>query len=458
MRKTIFISHATPEDNEFTIWIASRLELAGYDVWIDKKGLIGGEKFWEEIDNVIRNNAIKFLLVYSENICYDKQPGKLKDGINNELELAKSIGKRESIKDFIVPLKIDKADYDLFVGANTFNHISFFDNWATGLNLLFKKLEKDNVPKDSEVKANLASWFEDEYMIQNNIMNQKELYYSSWWSVEEMPESFTMFVFETAAQAIAVYKSNKDYPIGKISNVLTTFEKNLNLTVIRNDEEIEIAPKETHEIQINDLLFGYEKETFPTHKDSENHFKKLLNQIVHQLMREKRLFWYEMSNKKYAYYYTPNILFKDRVKFEYPYREKRKTKTKSLLGKYKSFGKWHYALSFKPILNPITGFSIKSHLLFTENGFQTWEDKKKMFSHRRSKGKRFFNEEWRDMLLAFIQGLKSNCDSINIPVSKYQNVQMKDMPEMFWADFGYLEPNEKMTFEMLNDYYIEEEE
>jgi hypothetical protein len=35
---------------------------------------------------------------------------------------------------------------------------------------------------------------------------------------------------------------------------------------------------------------------------------------------------------------------------------------------------------------------------------------------------------------------------------------MKDMPEMFWADFGYLEPNEKMTFEMLNDYYIEEEE
>ena len=35
-RDTIFISHATPEDNEFSIWIASRLEMLGYKTWIDK--------------------------------------------------------------------------------------------------------------------------------------------------------------------------------------------------------------------------------------------------------------------------------------------------------------------------------------------------------------------------------------------------------------------------------------
>jgi len=90
-RDTIFISHATPEDNEFTIWLASRLELLGYNVWIDKIKLIGGETFWKEIDQSIRNTTIKFLLVYSKNICYNQNPGDIKNGINNEIELAKSI-------------------------------------------------------------------------------------------------------------------------------------------------------------------------------------------------------------------------------------------------------------------------------------------------------------------------------------------------------------------------------
>ena len=30
----IFISHATPEDDEIAIWLASRLKNAGYNVWI----------------------------------------------------------------------------------------------------------------------------------------------------------------------------------------------------------------------------------------------------------------------------------------------------------------------------------------------------------------------------------------------------------------------------------------
>ena len=63
-KDTIFISHATPEDNDFTIWLASRLELLGYEVWLDKNALLGGEKLWETIDNTIRNKSIKFLLVY----------------------------------------------------------------------------------------------------------------------------------------------------------------------------------------------------------------------------------------------------------------------------------------------------------------------------------------------------------------------------------------------------------
>ena len=75
MRDTIFISHATPEDNEFTIWLASRLELMGYKVWIDKRNLLGGEVFWNDIENAITIDAVKFLLVYSKNICCNHEKG-----------------------------------------------------------------------------------------------------------------------------------------------------------------------------------------------------------------------------------------------------------------------------------------------------------------------------------------------------------------------------------------------
>jgi hypothetical protein len=333
MRDTLFISHATPEDNEFTIWIASRLELMGYKIWIDKDCLLGGERFWKEIDSVIRKDACKILLIYSNHICYENEPGEIKKVINKEIELAESIAENESIKDFIIPLHIDHSRYDLFVGSNMLNHIPFNENWANGFEQLLKKLEKDKIPKKNiEEESTISKWFENEYINKNNIIDKSELYYSTWWTFEDMPNEFFIYVFENKAQADAIYKENT-FPIGKISNVLTTFESKLITEVLREDELLNIHPKEKHVISISDLLFGYEKEKFPTHRDSENHFKKLLNQCFFQLMKQHHLYWYELSNRKFAYYYVPNTLPKNKIAFIYPFRGKNKQKkTKSLYG------------------------------------------------------------------------------------------------------------------------------
>src|ERR1700732_3213839 len=64
-RTLIFISHANPEDNAFVTWIASRLALAGYDVWADIVQLRGGERFWRDIEDAIRNHAVKVIVVLS---------------------------------------------------------------------------------------------------------------------------------------------------------------------------------------------------------------------------------------------------------------------------------------------------------------------------------------------------------------------------------------------------------
>ncbi len=58
-RFVLFLSHANPEDNEFTLWLALQLSKHGYFVWSDLTNLIGGEDFWNNAESVIRENTIK---------------------------------------------------------------------------------------------------------------------------------------------------------------------------------------------------------------------------------------------------------------------------------------------------------------------------------------------------------------------------------------------------------------
>ena len=65
-RSLVFISHATPEDNEFTYWLSTRLKLLGYEVWSDVTQLFGGEKWWNDIEEAVDKFTIKFILVITK--------------------------------------------------------------------------------------------------------------------------------------------------------------------------------------------------------------------------------------------------------------------------------------------------------------------------------------------------------------------------------------------------------
>jgi hypothetical protein len=58
VRDIVFISHATPEDNEFVKWLGARLIGLGYNVWADVFELKGGTPFWKNIEEAIRTRAL----------------------------------------------------------------------------------------------------------------------------------------------------------------------------------------------------------------------------------------------------------------------------------------------------------------------------------------------------------------------------------------------------------------
>jgi len=459
MRETFFFSLATTEDNEFTIWLASRLELLGYKVWIDKKELLGGEVFWGDIEDTIKNKAIKVLLVYSDNISDKKNVGQVKPGIQKEINLTAEVVKNNpELKDFLILLHLDKSPYNLFSGSQDFNQIPFNNNWAEGLELLLKKFQKDTVPIfNANGQNSFSEWYLEHFLIKSPIIEKRELYYTNWWSVKHLPELFYIFRFINEEQAKAVYSVNKDTLATINANCITTFEKNLVFDVLHEDQTIKLEPTEIHEIKMSELLLDYNRESFPTKRDAENYFKKLLKRALHILFRKNRLNWYELANKNLAYFHTIESLPSSKVSFSYPHRPKNvKFKKKNLLGKYLTFGKWHFALSVKPMLSPYLGFNVRSHIVFTTDGLKALEDKELIHSHRRKKGKRMFNEEWRDLMLAFISSFRNKDDQISISVSSNDKLIMKNNVELFWSKYGYFDPKD-LTRQSIFTYEDEED-
>src|SRR5262245_59602520 len=115
MRNELFISHASPEDNAFTLWLGSRLSAAGYEVWADVLRLHGGQDWQLLLEDALRNKAFKVLLVGTAS-------GVQKQGVRNEIQIASDVGRKISDLAFIIPLCLE-----LFDAAFLIAHAQFID-------------------------------------------------------------------------------------------------------------------------------------------------------------------------------------------------------------------------------------------------------------------------------------------------------------------------------------------
>jgi hypothetical protein len=94
MRNKVFISHATPDDNDFTKWLSLKLIGLGYEVWCDLLELSKGGDFWNNIEKEIRENTCKFLIVLSS-------ISNKRDGVLKELAVATKVKKQLNDDTFI---------------------------------------------------------------------------------------------------------------------------------------------------------------------------------------------------------------------------------------------------------------------------------------------------------------------------------------------------------------------
>ncbi|MCR6721533.1 MAG: toll/interleukin-1 receptor domain-containing protein [Chitinophagaceae bacterium] len=175
--KKIFISHASPADNYFTAWLSSKLKILGYEVWVELDELKSGDAFWPEIEDAIRNQSCKFLVIISKSYL-----DKIKDptsGVFKELSCADRI---KDLKGFKSPIKLDETSEDSYpVQLMGLNSIDFFNNWQVGLDRLLESFEKEKIERNEEQNSSPLNFWMEALKIEGLVNSNSETIYTNWF-------------------------------------------------------------------------------------------------------------------------------------------------------------------------------------------------------------------------------------------------------------------------------------
>jgi len=423
MRNKIFISHATPDDNDFTKWLALKLIGLGYEVWCDILFLDKGADFWKIIDKEIRESTIKFLLVTSE-ISIKR------DGVLKEITVAEKVKKLLKDDNFIIPLMVDeKLSYDdLPPEIIRLNAIDFKKSWANGIQDLLDALEKQHVPKNSPDPDKSNALYQQIFLHNKRIVEKEEIYDSNWFSILSFPKELRFHAFEKLIPK-GFDVRELTFPAIRYKNYLCTFAWEYDF--------IHHLPKtetynSTYTIRIltEEILTGKYDTEFIGNFECQRLIVQLLNKAFELRMKDKGVREYPMSNKM-GFWFEKGKLEKDKF-----------NKTQ-LVGKQKDKS-WHFGISGAGKLYPFPVIMISSHIYFTQDGINPIESKGIQHSARRKQGKNWWNDDWRNKLLAFVKYLSDDENSLYLEAGSEEKIHISNEPIQFIGKYSYNIP-EKNT-------------
>lgn len=431
LRDTLLLSHANPEDNEFTLWLALQLANEGYRVWCDLTKLLGGEVFWDDIEEVIKERAVKVLYVLS-------RTSNTKDGPLRELHFAQGVAKREKLKDFVIPLHIDDLPHgDVTIEITRINAVPFGQSWGTGLVNLLEKLEGDNVPKNPQfTRTAVNDWWRTQFSAEQGLSGEPEEYLSNWFPIT-LPTHIYLHSLSRRDTGKIEVSPVLPYPAVQDGINLITFAEATDFAG-KLGPQMYIA-KAGDPLDVADLLAQPKS-------DFGKHLFQLLRLAWEQMLAERKLPVYELANKSSCFYFTKERIPGDKVFFtgvdgERTYRAMVgfSTRTNPTTGvSVKRF--WHFAIQARPLVRPTLAYIFKSHVLFTNDGVTVWESKKRLASARRSQCKSWWNDEWRDRTLAAATYLCEGADKITVRLGSNICLTIPPTPLSFCSPVSYTDP------------------
>lgn len=424
MRDMLFVSHANPEDNDFAQWISLQLAREGFPVWCDLTKLLGGETFWKDVEVALRGRTIKFVSVLS-------RTSNTKQGPRDELDLALKVQRLEGLNDFVIPLWIDdlpSGEFNVNIGRIT--AIRFQEGWAAGFARLLKKLEEEKVLRKQEFNPGaVASWWRDYASATQGVKDEPEPLISNWYPLEES----TLYFHELARKSIGPIELPPilPFPATKHNQYMVAFAP---AEDFRDAMGSDLKVVSSFTRRINSSNPSDEPQRIWSYSDERKAISSLLRQAWSQMLRSQELPTYTFANQALGFFFVKDKLPSNRGYFIEPdgssgWRSVVGTKTlKDSEGTVKGYRYWHFCLEAKPTSFPYFGYTMKSHVLFSDDGVTLWQSQERMHRARRSQCRNWWNDRWRGLIGAGVNFLADSDGKLRIQTGAQTYINLSISP------------------------------
>jgi hypothetical protein len=432
-RNLIFISHANSEDNAFTLWLGAQLACAGYEVWSDVTRLFGGEEFWDTIEQAIRHHAAKVIVVLS-------RKAQTKKGVLDEINCAVAVERSAGIDGFVIPVRLDDLPFtDIRANLARKNIIDFHKNWARGLAQLMKALERDGVPRQKlHGPADTAAWCREHLRASARLSPVAEPLVSNWLPIRALPDEVLFHDVSVPLDQIDQVARSLLYPHFRYFRLIGSFAEASDL---QGNLPATIAMKEQYRISLDRFTAG-SPPGLPgiEAKEARNSISNLLRQAWANRAKACGLLPYVTASGAVAWFPPKALIEADRVTFTDIAGKRRRKNVVGWSERRQLY--WHLAMELKPVLGRIPRMVARTHVVFTTDGKTLVDNKDHMHAMRRRFCKSWWNDRWRDLLLAYATWLANGEDTIELPVGSNTAVKLGGSPLVMMAPISL---NEKIS-------------
>lgn len=460
VRSVIFLSHANPQQNTFATWLTTQLAIAGYEVWCDTTKLLGGERFWSDIEEAIDAHAIRFIFV-------SELESNRKAGTLRELRLAMEAQEKHKLRDFIVPLKIDAFPFEAMQKPLAdLNIVRFDENWSKGLATLLRLFERENIPKSMLAgPACVAGWYTRQLDRRRQVVVSDEVCHTNWFKLG-LPKTIHFHPFAGPAASLEKLAEGFPLPYRVHGTHLITF-------AAEPDVKEHFGPdspfKASNAIKTAAFMEDGDTPLGIAPFDASKIVTDLVRQAWEGALTARGLGSFELASGLAARFFNNAALEKNRAYYRAlggrrAFRQLVGNKSKRTKEGHKvPDGFWHYALSASPQLLPFARLVLRHHVIFTDDGIQPWSKPERMHKARRSVCKQWWNKEWRDRLFAFTSELAKGGKKLAIPVGGRQTLAVTIAPMNFTSPWTYFEDvddglDETRDIELVEDPATEDDD
>lgn len=419
-RDIIFISKGTPDDDQFVLWLAPRLEAHGYKVFADILNLEPGDRWRKEITGTLQKKAIKMLLC-----CSDVTLAKT--GVQEEIGIAEDLVKELKDSRFIIPLRLEK--FKKLFGIGELQYVDFENRWAEGLGELCDTLRKQGVPCDPGRLAINPNW--ENYRRRDEIKLEAapERLTSNWLRIAEIPDKVRYFQPTGAVDQPAMFQECRDfrYPAEPYLRGFFAFcdldEINQGFTSVGNFVQ-------TAELPLLDFIENGAQVPSIRSREAANLVTSMFRRSWENYCRERGLLEYFYSQIS-GFHVT-----EDQVALGKKVRWGRQGENRSSMLRNKAQGKvWQFGVTAIPNFWPYPHFRLKSRVLFAEvdgdRAGAVFDDKSLQHRYRRRVCKGWRNKQWHGRLMAFMELLSGDDPTIKLPLGADEFVRLDAMPNLF---------------------------